>query len=341
MPGEPRRSRRGGSGIPLNAFLLAVSGVLLAAWLAVAAVASVAQQRTIRGTPKADILVGTAGNDKIYGFAGNDWIRGLGGDDIIVGGPGRDILSGGPGNDLILARDGQRDRVYCGAGRDRAVVDALDWVHKDCEIVERPSTDDPPLPPPSGVSVVQERSWTCTGRVNLDLLKVTMRPGATGNDAVHLRKDCHGVIRRIEIETWIGDGVKINAPAPAAHDLIIGGGYIRCFDRLPEAHQDGVQALGGERITFRDVEIRCRSNPHAQFFVSAASGGMPTDIVCDRCLLGAGAGSTIAIGESIRSGVRNSIVCRGRFRPINLTANAVDPVLTGNTVVLADDRRCG
>lgn len=313
---------------------------MLAGWLTVAAIASSSQQKTIRGTPKADTLVGTSGKDRVYGFAGADWIRSLGGDDVLVGGPGSDTLSGGPGSDLVLARDKQRDKVFCGGGNDRTVVDANDSVHGDCEDVERPGVEDPPLPPPSGVSVIQDSSWTCTGRVDLDLLKITMRPGSEAADAVYLRKDCSGVIRRIEIETWIADGVKINAPAPAAHDLLIGGGYIRCFDRLPAAHQDGVQILGGERITFRNVEINCNSNPNAQFFVTGTAGGMPTDVVCDRCFLGFGAASTIAIGQSIRSGVRNSLVCPGRFRPINLTSNAVDPVLTGNSILPENDTRC-
>lgn len=298
------------------------------------------QQKPIRGTAKADKLVGTERKDRIYGYAGADWIRGLGGADVIVGGPGIDTLSGGAGDDQLLARDKGRDKVFCGAGKDRAVVDATDKVFGDCEDVERPVVEDPPLPPPSGQSIVQDRSWTCTGKVDLDLVKITIREGSEAADAVYLRKDCSGLIRRIEIETWVADGVKINAPAPAAHDLLIGGGYIRCYDHLDGAHQDGVQILGGERITFRNVEINCNSNPNAQFFVTGTGGGMPTDVLCDKCFLGHGAGSTIAIGVSLRSGVRNSLVCTGRFRPLNVTSAAVEPVLTGNTILQANDRRC-
>jgi hypothetical protein len=310
----------------------------VAGWLAIASFAS--PQKSVRGTPKADTLVGTDGKDRIYGFAGADWIRGLGGADVIVGGPGVDTLAGGPGNDQLLARDKGRDKIFCGGGKDRAVVDANDSVFGDCEDVERPVVEDPPLPPPSGQSIIQDRSWTCTGKVDLDVVKITLRAGSEASDAVYLRKDCSGLIRRIEIETWVADGIKINAPAPAAHDLLIGGGYIRCFDHLEGAHQDGVQVLGGERITFRNVEINCNSNPNAQFFVTGTGGGMPTDVLCDKCFLGRGAGSTISIGESLRSGVRNSLVCRGRFRPLTLTASAVEPVLTGNTILPEGDRRC-
>lgn len=311
----------------------------MAGLLAVSSLASTSQ-KSARGTPKADTLVGTAGKDRIYGFGGNDWIRGLAGADLIVGGPGQDTLSGGPGDDVLLARDKQRDKVFCGAGKDRTVVDANDSVFGDCEDVERPEVEDPPLPPPSGQSIVQERSWTCNTKVDLDLVKITMRPGAQNSDAIYFRQNCSGLIRRVEIETWVADGIKINAPSPVAHDLLIGGGYIRCYDKSAGAHQDGIQILGGERITFRNLEINCNSNPNAQFFVTGTNGGMPTDVVCDKCFLGKGAGSTISLGTSLRSGVRNSLVCQGRFRPINLQPSAVEPVLTGNTVLPQDDRRC-
>lgn len=309
--------------------------------VAVVSSGATSQGRVIRGTAKGDTLLGTPGDDRIYGFAGKDWLRGLGGDDILVGGPGRDLVAGGPGNDLIVARDGNRDRIYCGLGTDRAVVDAEDWVYRDCETVSRPEPSEPVPPPPTGQRIVQvDQSWTCTGRVTLDLVKVTLSAGASAQDAVYLRKDCNGWIGRIEIDTWSADGVKINAPAPAAHDLVIWGGYIRCYGRAPGVHQDGVQALGGERITFRNVEINCNSQPNAQFFVNAAQGGMPTDVVCERCFLGSGAATTLLIGESVRSGARNSLLCRGRFRNINVAATAVDPVGVGNTLLQVTDPRC-
>lgn len=302
---------------------------------------SAAEQRLVKGTARADTLVGTPRSDTILGLKGDDWLRGLGGDDVLVGGPGRDIVSGGPGNDRILTRDGARDRVYCGLGKDRVVADRLDRVHGDCETRLLPSDEPPPLPPPSGMKVVQvDQSWTCSEPVDLDLVKITMTSSASARDAVHLRSNCSGLIRRIEIETWAADGVKINAPAPATHDLLIGGGYIRCFDHAPGVHQDGVQALGGTRITFRNVEINCNSLPNAQFFISAANAGLPTDVVCERCFLGSGAASTIGIGESVRSGVRNSTLCPGRFHNINIVGGAVDPVITGNTLLAAGDSRC-
>jgi Bacterial Ig domain/RTX calcium-binding nonapeptide repeat (4 copies)/Calcineurin-like phosphoesterase len=95
---------------------------------------------TIVGTPGRDVLMGTVGDDVIWGRGGNDRIRGGRGNDTIEGGPGRDVLYGdagadrlvgGPGRDMLVARDGARDRVYGGLGRDRARADRfLDWMER-------------------------------------------------------------------------------------------------------------------------------------------------------------------------------------------------------------------
>jgi Ca2+-binding RTX toxin-like protein len=117
----------------------------------------------LTGTPGGDTIWGGGGADLIYGLGGNDCILGQGGadrihggagidhidggpgadliygdagNDRLVGGPGRDQISGGAGNDLVLARDGERDFVDCGAGWDRVIVDRFDVV-KNCEVVTR------------------------------------------------------------------------------------------------------------------------------------------------------------------------------------------------------------
>jgi hypothetical protein len=194
----------------------------------------------------------------------------------------------------------------------------------------------PPLPPPAGAVVLVDRTWTCTGPVNIPLVRVTMHARA---DAIHLREDCSGRIGRIEVDTWTLDGMKVNAPAPAAHDLVIEGGYIRCHASVPNAHQDGIQAMGGTRIRLVGLELNCNSGPNAQLFIAAANGGRPSEIVCEGCFLGSGAGSSLFVATSTRSGARNTLICPGRFSPIRIQG-AVEPVNTGNTVLPASDSRC-
>jgi hypothetical protein len=90
-----------------------------------------------------------------------------------------------------------------------------------------PPSPAPPPPPPSsgGTVVLVNQTWTCRGPVDLALVNVTMN---AGQDAIHLHEDCSGRIGRIEVDTWTEDGLKVNAPAAAAHELVIEGGYIRC-----------------------------------------------------------------------------------------------------------------
>ncbi len=181
-----------------------------------------------------------------------------------------------------------------------------------------------------------DRPWTCTGRVDLDLVKVTMR--TTAFDAIYLRENCSGRIGRIEVRTWTRDGLKVNAPSPVAHDLVIAGGYIRCYGRSG-GHQDGIQVMGGKRITFRNIEVNCNTRTNAQLFINGIHGATPEDVVCVRCVLGSGSAQTLYIADAIRSGARSSIICKGRFRAIRIEGS-IDPVLVRNRIVRASDERC-
>jgi Ca2+-binding RTX toxin-like protein len=110
--------------------------------------------------PGATRLVGSNGADHLRSFhyadvidgrGGNDTIEGWYGDDAITGGPGRDDINSdagagactflvcrvGAGNDRVNVRDGERDSVKCGPGRDVVTADRKDVVAEDCEVVRR------------------------------------------------------------------------------------------------------------------------------------------------------------------------------------------------------------
>jgi hypothetical protein len=70
-----------------------------------------------------DRLDGGLGNDRLSGDAGTDTLLAGAGADVLTGGAGGDRLDGGAGADLLEARDGRRDVVIGGPGRDRARVD--------------------------------------------------------------------------------------------------------------------------------------------------------------------------------------------------------------------------
>jgi RTX calcium-binding nonapeptide repeat (4 copies) len=118
-----------------------------------------------KGSSAGDLLNGSGASDYLRGRGGTDVIRGRFGPDCLAGGSGGDILSGGGGGDLvrgehgddrIYARDGVRDVIRCGTGRDSAAIDFHDVVRSSppCESVSRrrapgPEQDPtPPSPPP-------------------------------------------------------------------------------------------------------------------------------------------------------------------------------------------------
>jgi Ca2+-binding RTX toxin-like protein len=84
-----------------------------------------------------DCLIGGGGRDVLRGEAGSDRLSGGAGNDTLVGGPGRNAYDAGAGRDVVDARNGTREVVRCGAGRDRARVDRRDRV-RGCERVSRP-----------------------------------------------------------------------------------------------------------------------------------------------------------------------------------------------------------
>jgi Ca2+-binding RTX toxin-like protein len=91
----------------------------------------------VSGGSGGDILSGRAGRDRLSGGTGDDSIRGGTGNDVITAGPGNDKVDGDTGNDTIRARDGQRDSIQCGRGRDKVTADRNDNVASDCERVSR------------------------------------------------------------------------------------------------------------------------------------------------------------------------------------------------------------
>ena len=184
--------------------------------------------------------------------------------------------------------------------------------------------------------MLTNQTWTCNKAVNLNLVKVTMR---SGGDAIQLSDGCTGRIGRIEVETWTEDGVKVqNRSSRAARDLVIGSGYIKCWSVSGGAHQDGVQAMGGSRISFRNLTIDCLGN--SNFFVNRGGSGatQPTDILCEGCLLGPRSSTTIRVNNASRSGARSSMFCPGR----NMTEFWGDPssIDQGNTTLARADARC-
>ena len=73
---------------------------------------------SIKGTSRADKIVGGKASQRIYGKAGNDEIKANGGNDRVFGNQGADKLFGNSGNDKLFGGSGN-DHVSGGSGNDR------------------------------------------------------------------------------------------------------------------------------------------------------------------------------------------------------------------------------
>jgi hypothetical protein len=321
--------------------LVAVAALLGVALFIVFAAASdddaTAEQRgtesaeMLRGTPGDDTIFGLGGPDRLYGLEGNDYVAGGAGPDLVVGGPGRDVLAGGPGDDRIEAKDGEPDVIHCGSGNDTIERDEQDRLESDC-----PTEVEATIPGEAVVLV--DTPWACRERVDLDLVKVTLRTEV--DDAVSIDQNCSGRIGRIEVDTWTGDGIKVQNRGTVAHDLVIESGYVKCHAVYGDYHQDGIQVMGGTRLTFRNLAVDCLGN--ANLFLSEGGGlsSTPTDVVCESCIFGPQSAQTLFYAGSIRSGARDTVICTGRFRAVRVEPEAQDLVDEGNRVLDHDDPTC-
>ncbi len=165
----------------------------------------------VKGTAGNDALTGTASADRLTGGGGNDRLSGMAGNDVLVGGSGRDRLVGGAGNDRLETRDGERDAVDCGPGRDTVVGDRLDATTSTCEVVLRPSAPEPsppappaPAPPsppaPAGPSPGSYQGQTQNG--NYVFFTVTASGTITGFKINDLPAPCDGPLRLVGGRDW-------------------------------------------------------------------------------------------------------------------------------------------
>lgn len=190
--------------------------------------------------------------------------------------------------------------------------------------------------------IIEGNTYRCTSSINIDLLRVT-NPGPT-RDALQLGPNCTGTIQRIELSGLMADGIKVQNSAPVAHDLTINGGFVFCGQPASGVHQDGMQAMGGLRITFNNLVINCLGGGGGNYFPARGGAGAstPTDVVCNNCAFGPLHPNNIQIQTSVRSGIRDSLVCRplsGR-NPITIGSTAQNPINVNSIIVDSNDASC-
>ncbi|MGH3028469.1 MAG: hypothetical protein ACRDMW_07935 [Gaiellaceae bacterium] len=209
--------------------------------------------------------------------------------------------------------------------------------------------------PPAGTVIVTNRPWNCTGALTafgtLPIKVVSTIANASANDndnAVSLR-GCSGDGDPATIDLILDirgnrgaigtsyDAVRIGQNA---HDLVVTGNA-ECGARSsdPSIHQDIVQALSGSNITFVDFTS---GDPFTGrwtcwgagggWYITWANAGIPTDLICLRCIL-ATYNQNLRIGESVRSGARDSVFGYSRSYGIFVESGAQSPVNVNNRVI--------
>jgi hypothetical protein len=227
----------------------------------------------------------------------------------------------------------------------------LNWVDVDNVVLNAA----PLGTPAAGTVITTNRPWNCTGALSrfgtLPIKVVSTIANASANDndnAVSLR-GCSGdgdpatVDLILDIRGNRGaigtsyDAVRIGQNA---HDLVVTGNA-ECGARSsnPSIHQDIVQALSGNRIEFRDFTS---GNPETGqwtcwgagggWYITWANAGIPTDLICLRCKL-ATFNQNLRIGESLRSGARDSVFGFSRSYGVFIEGAAREPVNVNNRVI--------
>jgi hypothetical protein len=197
-----------------------------------------------------------------------------------------------------------------------------------------------PAVPVTGTVNLVDKTWICTGPVALDSVNVTISDAS--KDAVYLRSGCTGRIGRINIVQYHGDGIHVNN---GAHDLVVGGGTIRCYAHDQDKHQDGIQAMGGTNIEFDNLDVGCYSANNSQVWINAGAGGngTPTGVLFKGGRFqgyfrsgqyGPGGSYGIAIVNSIGSGAVGATICPNAHpqRALFIGSGAVNPVNIANVL---------
>lgn len=184
----------------------------------------------------------------------------------------------------------------------------------------------------TGAVSLVDHTWTCQGPVDLASVTVVIRNAPL--DAVHLRSGCTGIIGKLTVVQYHGDGVKVGS---GVHDLLVASGSIRCYAHDPGKHQDGIQAMGGLRVTFFGLDDQCLSANNSALYINEGTGMLqrPTDVTCVGCYL-AGAGFPVRIADSLRSGISNSRVCPGHFGSVRIS-----PGIAQLPIDVGTQLRCG
>ena len=280
--------------------------------------------------PDVESVIGGRGDDKLTGSAAANVLVGGDGKDTLDGRGGIDRFDAGSGDDVVYSKDGRKESVVCGIGRDAADADKGDRL-VGCERRGKPEppTDGSSPTPPRPVSVPGVRVHVVNGRG-----KIVAIPGSPGERVDRrLLPDIRWMRARYHIA--ITDGFALEGHAPhgehpigAAIDIVPGpGGSWNDIDRLArfaEPRQNRPRApfrwVGyngdaghgrGNHLHLSWVHGPARRG-HPARWIEVLTGGKPRSYVA-RNLRGLAKASNFTRGgvPHVRTGIRAVRPCSG------------------------------
>lgn len=169
-----------------------------------------------------------------------------------------------------------------------------------------------PWEPESTVINIRSGSWHCRTPQDGTIVIVhnpQRRTDGEPMDGAYLDPGCTGRISALIVKGTQRDGVKVHR---GAHDIVVESGLVKCAPKAGLVHQDGIQAMGGNNVTFSNFEINCPTGNNGGLWVEAGDhldtpeADWPSDIICDNCDIREKNAAVHTGPASHRSGAKNS-----------------------------------
>jgi hypothetical protein len=178
-----------------------------------------------------------------------------------------------------------------------------------------------------------DQAWQCTGSTSYNSVNVleidkpaTPGTGAANGDSVQLGGCSNMSITKLNIVSDFNDAIK-----GGGDHITLSSGVVRCYDRVPINHQDAMQSLSGNVVSFNSFDFRCYTANNSDFYLTHNKTDPPgTDgantVTCDHCFFGGGASNTVFIASNTKnSGITYSDVCAGGNQGIRIGTGATPP----------------